>query len=226
MIPDRKQSTLVLVCKRPKLGVSKQRLVAKFGHEKTLLIANALLDCALEDTSNWQGPVVIAPADNADFAWAATLFPESKQVEVWPQQAGNLGQRLNALDQSLRCIRHTQLVYIGSDAPSLRSTDYDDCQFALRRYDTALIPANDGGVALMASNLPWPNLADLPWSTNQLGKALTARCESVGQSIALLEQRADIDEFADCIKLAFDLKDDLRPARQALLRLIKSIIGS
>ena len=226
MVPDWKQGSLVLVCKQPKLGVSKQRLVAKFGSEKTLAIATALLNCALEDSSKWQGPVVIAPADTTDFAWAASLLPESKQIEVWPQPSGNLGQRLNGLDQSLRRRGHSQLVYIGSDAPSLRSKDYDACQFALQHYDTALIPANDGGIALMASNLPWPHLSDLPWSTNQLGAALIAHCKNEGRSVTLLEPRSDVDEWTDCVKLMVDLKDDQRPARQILLKLIKSILDT
>lgn len=224
MIPDRKQSTLVLVCKRPKVGVSKQRLAAKLGREKTLVIAEALLDCALEDASEWQGPIVIAPADDVDSEWAVSLLPEARQIEVFPQIIGNLGQRLNALDQSLRIVGHSQLVYIGSDAPVLQSLDYVTCQQSLQHHDTVLIPASDGGVALMASNFHWPELADLPWSTSQLGKALVVRCEDAGQSVALLEQRADIDELADCIKLISNLSDDPRPARQVLLKLIKSII--
>lgn len=225
MMLDGKQSTLVLVCKRPRLGVSKQRLAAKLGREKTLVIAKALLDCALEDVSEWQGLAAIAFADDADFEWAASLLSKGpRQIEVLPQQMGNLGQRLNALDQSLRSIGHSRLVYIGSDAPTLQSLDYIACQQALQRDDTVLIPANDGGVVLMANNLPWPDLADLPWSSNQLGAALIERCESVGQSIVLLEQRADVDEFVDCVKLISALKDDLRPARRTLLKLIKNII--
>lgn len=226
MITDGKFGTLILVCKRPALGVSKQRLTAKFGSEGTVRIAEALLNCALEDAACWQGPIVIAPANEADCVWAASLLAESKQVEVWPQHLGNLGQRLNELDQLLRRSGHSQLVYIGSDAPSLRPTDYDACHFALQYYDTALIPANDGGIALMASNLPWPHLSDLPWSTNQLGAALILRCKNEGQSVTLLEPRSDVDEWTDCVKLMADLKDDQRPARQILLKLIKSILDT
>jgi glycosyltransferase A (GT-A) superfamily protein (DUF2064 family) len=193
------------------------------GREKTLVIAEALLDCALEDAAEWQGPIVIAPADDVDSEWAVSLLPESRQIEVFPQKIGNLGQRLNALDKSLRSVGYSQLVYIGSDAPVLQSLDYIACQQSLQYHDTVLIPASDGGVALMASNLHWPALADLPWSTSQLGKALVVRCKDAGQSVVLLEQRADVDEFADCVKLISDLNDDPRPARQALLKLIKSI---
>lgn len=224
MMPDMKQSTLVLVCKRPKVGVGKQRLAAKLGREKTLVIAESLLDCALEDAAEWQGPIVIAPADDVDSEWAVSLLPESRQIEVFPQKIGNLGQRLNALDKSLRNVGYSQLVYIGSDAPVLQSLDYIACQQSLQHHDTVLIPASDGGVALMASNLHWPALADLPWSTSQLGKALVVRCEDAGQSVALLEQRTDVDEFADCVKLISNLNDDPRPARQTLLKHIKSII--
>ena len=52
--------TLVLVCKRPALGIGKQRLAAKVGQELALQIAEALLACALEDVLAWPGSVVIA----------------------------------------------------------------------------------------------------------------------------------------------------------------------
>ena len=102
--------TLVLVCKRPKLGFSKQRLVANLGMERTQHIAQALLDCALEDAQDWDNPVVIAPSSQQDKNWAATLI-SSSSVQILPQTSGNLGQRLNALDIALRNNGSKQLIF-------------------------------------------------------------------------------------------------------------------
>lgn len=216
--------TLVLVCKRPVMGVGKQRLVAHFGMEKTQKIAQALLNCALEDAVSWDGPVVIAPASYKDHDWAASLLPLSKKVKIQPQTRGNLGQRLNELDRTLRQDGLKKLIFIGSDAPSLTESDYEACRHALQRHDTVLIPASDGGVALMASRYPWPELAELPWSTDRLGVALADCCRRAGWSVALLEQRSDVDEMADCLRLVALLRNDERSARQQLYTLVCEFI--
>lgn len=217
------EMALVLVCKRPLLGVGKQRLAASLGLERAQQIAQALLACALEDARNWNGPVVIAPASEVDYEWAMTLLPSSMKVWIQPQTVGNLGQRLNDLDSRLRAQGWKPLVYIGSDAPSLTQADYTTCHAALQHHDTVLVPSRDGGVALMASCCPWPLLTDLPWSSGQLGAALMDSCRSAGQSIAILEPRSDVDELEDCLQLIASLRNDGRPARRRLHALVCAI---
>ncbi|WP_304056339.1 DUF2064 domain-containing protein [Nitrosomonas communis] len=217
---------LVLVCKRPALGVGKQRMATNLGMERTQQIAQALLNCALEDAKSWNGPVVIAPASAEDHDWAATLLPSSRFIQIQPQTVGNLGQRLNELDNKLRYEGLKQLIYIGSDAPLLMQLDYAACRVALQHHDTVLIPATDGGVALMASCCPWPELADLPWSSGQLGAALIDCCRSAGQSVAILESRSDVDELADCLELVRLLQNDGRPARRRLHALVCDIANT
>jgi glycosyltransferase A (GT-A) superfamily protein (DUF2064 family) len=208
---------LVLVCKRPASGIAKQRLAASVGREAAMQIAEALLACALEDADDWAGPVVIAPAHPSDYAWADTLLPPSRpNVYIKPQAAGNLGQRLNSLDRELRDMGLEQLVYIGSDAPALSSADYAAVNDALPHYDSVLIPAEDGGVVLMAARREWPMLGGLPWSTARLGTALADCCRSAGQSVAILKHGFDVDEYGDLVRLATALRADRRPARRAL----------
>lgn len=218
---------LVLVCKRPAPGVGKQRLATKLGIEMTQQVAHALLACALEDIGDWRGPVVIAPANVDDVEWARALsVPMATPLIVVPQVAGNLGQRLNALDQTLRAQGMAQLVFIGSDAPGLTALDYVATCTALQHNDVVLIPAQDGGVVLMASRCAWPDLSLLPWSSDQLGTALMHVCCAAGWSIATLAQGYDIDEVADLVKLATLLQQDQRPARRVLFELTNTIIAT
>jgi glycosyltransferase A (GT-A) superfamily protein (DUF2064 family) len=218
------EATLVLVCKRPAPGIGKQRLAAKLGIAAALQIAEALLACALEDALAWPGSVVIAPADAADDAWAAALLPESTSIKIHPQAAGNLGQRLNSLDCELRASGLNHLVYIGSDAPALSGDDFAATREALSNYDTALKPTADGGVSIMASRKPWPNLANLPWSTPQLGDSLALLCQHSGHSVAELSTGFDVDELEDLSYLSVALAHDQRPARHALCTLVQQII--
>ncbi len=221
------EATLILVCKKPAPGIGKQRLAANLGNEMTQKVAEALLACALEDACNWPGPVVIAPASTADIEWARDFSaPIPSSVTVAPQVAGNLGQRLNALDQTLRAQGMKQLVFIGSDSPGLNTTDYAATRTALQHTDIVLIPALDGGVVLMASRCAWPDLSALPWSSDQLGTTLIDACCSAKQSVKTLGQGTDVDEIGDFVKLVNLLKHDQRPERRALLELTKNIIST
>lgn len=220
-----KSTALVLVCKRPKLGFGKQRLAANLGVEMAQRIAEALLNCALEDLRGWAGPVVIAPSSQEDVEWAMSLM---RQPNVWvqPQMPGNLGRRLNTLDFELRSKGMKRLIYIGSDSPGLGEKDYAVVCDAMQHHDVVLMPASDGGVVLMANDHPWPSLADLPWSSDQLGSALAECCRDEGQSVAILDEGFDIDELDDLVKLIEVLADDSRPARQALRLLTNDIIST
>lgn len=216
---------LVLVCKRPASGTAKQRLAASLGRETANQIAEALLACALEDACDWAGPVIIAPAHPGDHAWAGTLLPKLQpKVLIQPQSTGNLGQRLNILDNELRDAGMEHLVYIGSDAPALAAADYAAVKDALPSYDTVLMPAEDGGVVLMASGRRWPALSGLPWSTHHLGAALAGCCRTAGQSVATLTHRFDVDERADLFRLPAALRTDYRPARRALHALVCGLV--
>lgn len=219
------EATLVLVCKRPAPGNGKQRLAVNLGVEVAHQIATALLACALEDACDWPGAVVIAPANAEDVEWARALSTQiASPVLIVPQVSGNLGQRLNALDQTLRAQGMEQLVFIGSDAPGLDTADYAAARATLQYADVVLVPALDGGVVLMASRCAWPDLSALPWSSCQLGAALMDICRVAGQSVKALGRGYDVDEADDIVKLAGLLEQDQRLARRALLALVKSII--
>lgn len=220
-------TTLVLVCKRPGPGIGKQRLAAGLGSKVAQQIAHALLDCALEDAREWPGAVVIAPANQEDVEWARAISASiPSPVTILPQRSGNLGERLNALDQTLRQQGETHLVFIGSDAPGLEAIDYKAARNALQKTDTLLIPAVDGGVVLMASRCAWPELSDLPWSSDQLGAALADACRAAGQSVLAVGQEHDVDEVSDFLRLATTLEWDERPARRTLYDLACRVLAT
>lgn len=232
--PDRQETTLpispttapclVLLCKRPALGHAKQRLAATLGQQTALVVARALLDCALEDLRQWPGTRVIAPDHKQYLTWASSLGVEATCIA---QSDGNLGQRLNQLDRELRHGGQRQLIFIGSDCPALLQGDYQNVSDLLQSFDTVLLDARDGGVVLMASNRPWPDLAALPWSTDQLGSTLAQLCRQAGHSVLIASESFDIDHAEDLPHLANALLGDDRPARRQLLCLLQRLgIGS
>ncbi|NQY35528.1 MAG: DUF2064 domain-containing protein [Alteromonadaceae bacterium] len=225
--------TLVLLCKRPALNFSKQRLAVTIGAQEALIFAEHFLCCALEDLTQWPGQVVISPANAGDVEWVSQLLKLSEvkasglksRALILEQQAGNLGQRLNKLDQQLRQLGHHHILFIGSDAPILSPQDYQQVTTALSQNDIVLAPAVDGGVTIMANRKPWPSLKKLPWSTDKLRDALTLLCEKNQLSVRLTRFSYDIDLEKQLHQLAIDLIKDIRPARQALVAKIHSFFS-
>ena len=86
----------------------------------------------------------------------------------------------------------------------------------LLTHDVVLGAAEDGGVVLMGARCPWPELAPLPWSGNDLGKQLELLCVQCGLTVKYLPARYDIDFANDLPRLHADLHADQRPARRAL----------
>jgi len=212
---------LVVFCRRPRLGEGKQRLARALGAVQALALAQALLECALEDALAWPGGLVIAPQSPAETGWARGLL--ERAVSVQPQPPGNLGERLNAVDCAVRALGHERVLFIGSDAPSLTVSDLLAAQTALDASDVVLVPARDGGVTLMGSRLPWPDLSSLPWSEPTLARALEECCRDHARSVTRLADSYDVDEVSDLPAARRALAADDRPARRRLHELLVNI---
>jgi rSAM/selenodomain-associated transferase 1 len=212
---------LVVFCRRPVSGVGKQRVAAQLGKSETQTLAALLLATALEDAEAWPGHVVLSPADAADERWAAQQLRRS--CRVVPQSGGNLGERINGVDRYLRRTGAEHLVFVGSDAPVLGEDYFAQSRAALMQHDVVLGPAEDGGVTLMGSRTTWPDLADLPWSTDRLCDALERLCVTRGLTVHRLNSEYDIDRVSDLPRLLADLRTDRRPARHRLCQWLETI---
>ncbi|GAB4114064.1 MAG: DUF2064 domain-containing protein [Wenzhouxiangellaceae bacterium] len=215
--------TVIVFCKRPHAGTGKQRLAAGIGVAPAQRIAEALLECALEDVRDWPGQVVIAPASADDCDWAQSLHATA---EVMVQTAGNLGQRLQHIDECLLRQGCAQRIFIGTDAPLLSAQTLQEAATALQHNDVVLQPALDGGVTLMATGPAWPGLSDLPWSQSGLGVALQASCLVAGHSVSLLPAGMDIDVLEDLQPVQAELQHDPRPARRQLRKVIAAVLAN
>ncbi len=205
---------LVVFCKRPALFHGKQRLADTIGAQQALTFAGLFLDCALEDADIWDGPLVISPACPETREWATGLLDGGHRVMAQPE--GCLGYRLQTIDQQLRAEGHDRIIFMGSDAPTLKTAHFDETVRALQTGDIVLSPALDGGVTIMAARRPWPDLTILPWSTDILGRSLTQHCRNHDLAVRHISPSYDIDVAADLIRLQQDLASDPRPARQRL----------
>lgn len=218
---DAPYASLVIMLKRPLLNQGKQRIAASLGPEHTLTVAQHLLACVIEDANNWPGAVILSPASAADHHWASTLL--SRPALIIPQPEGNLGARIQFIDQQLAALNIHQTLYIGSDAPCITLELLLQANTALQQADVVLSHARDGGVTLMANRQPWPELRDLPWSSAQFALALTAICRTADYRLQTVSASYDIDTEEDLVFAYSDLQDDQRPSRRALLALIEKL---
>lgn len=220
-MPDVQHATLVIMCKRPLLHQGKQRLAVTLGAERAFAIASRLLDCVVEDANHWPGPVVLSPSSAEDEAWAAERL--SRPAPVIPQPEGNLGQRIQFIDQALRRSHTTRTIFIGSDAPCLTTDILIHAERALIHHDVVLSGALDGGVILMANRRSWPPLRGLAWSTSQFAQGLSALCAAHDYSVKSIDTSFDVDEAPDLDLVLSCLASDPRQSRKALVTLIQDI---
>jgi rSAM/selenodomain-associated transferase 1 len=218
---DQSLGALVLFCRRPELGVGKTRLAASLGIAKTFEIAEALLECAIEDLCQWPGPKVLSPASAKDENYFKNL--RLNEVQILTQPEGNLGQKLNRVEMQLRQKGYSSVLFMGSDSPVLSLEQIRETGDLLNKAEVVLKPARDGGVVVMGSNQPWPDLQNLPWSESNLGHELKNLCESHGLKVMQTPESYDIDSKADLQCLQQDLLRDKRESRKALLKKILSL---
>lgn len=218
----RRNCALTLVFRRPREHHGKRRLAATLEEKVVVELCRLMLNCALEDLRAWRGPVILAPEEVDDLDWARSLPAVRRDgrapARVLIQGAGNLGRRLERLDQALHGMQLRHRIYIGSDAPVLGPRHYRRVIAGLAAHDAVLASARDGGVTMMATRRGWPPLAGLPWGSPGLARALSAACRKSGQAVLQIPGGFDVDRRDDLAFLGRALRGDSRPARRELRR--------
>lgn len=209
------ETCLVLMFKSPQR--SKQRLAAEIG-VRAQIAARHLFECAAADLAEWGGPVCFAPADAQDMEILASIRCDN----VVQQGSGNLGERINHVNDALLQTGHRRQLFIGIDCPTLDRDYLQAADMALTTADAVFGPARDGGVVLMGVAGQWPALSALPWSTAQLGEALINSCEQANLNVQLLETQSDVDSEADIRSLPKQLQGDQRLTRRRLCEWVES----
>jgi len=180
---------LVIVARKPAVGVGKRRLAADIGDVEAWRFQRSSLDRLLR---------TLAP-DRRWRSWAA-VTPDKPttwvrgRARALPQGAGDLGQKLERLARRFP-VGH--LVIIGSDTPDVRRSDIAAAFNALRSNDAVIGPAVDGGYWLIGLRRsvrgPMP-FSSIRWSSQE---TLTDTLRAMpGLRVALLRTCEDVDDVA------------------------------
>lgn len=107
--------------------------------------------------------------------------------------------------------RPAAVLLVGTDAPALDRTRLREAAAALRTHETVVVPALDGGYALIGlARQPCAPAAlfdGVAWSTGAVLAQTLTRLQALGLRTAVLAPVADIDEPADLVHLPPALRD-------------------
>ncbi len=184
---------LVVFLRAPRLGAVKTRLAADVGAVAAWRFyrgCTARILGRVARDARWHSRLAVTP----DRFAGAGFWPV--HLARMAQGGGNLGARLK---RPLRRLPPGPVVIVGTDMPELDAGQIARAFRALGRHDAVFGPATDGGYWLigLARRRPLPRglFGGVRWSTRH---ALADTCASLPSHfrIALLEERADIDDGA------------------------------
>jgi rSAM/selenodomain-associated transferase 1 len=197
---------ILIMARAPRPGEAKTRLEPLLGPDGCARLQAELI----RHTARW-----VTRATRS--AWLAFTPPDARdelaglvprRVRLFSQQDGDLGARLRAATELVFRRHGGALMVIGTDAPELGAVHLRFAEHALATgADACLVPALDGGYALIALARPTPAAFDVPpdaWGGPDVLALTMMALETAGCSSALLEPVRDLDTPADARYIAAD----------------------
>ena len=188
----------IVFAKTPRPGTVKTRLIPLLGAEGAaslhckLVTQTLAMACAAE-----LGPVQLHAAPDVNDAFVTGIARQAG-VALLPQRGTGLGERMcHAFSEALA--RHSRVIIVGTDCPVLEPRHLREASAALGRgNDAALIPAEDGGYALIALKRCDGALFDgIAWGTDDVMAATRTRLHALKWRWQELETLWDIDRPED-----------------------------
>lgn len=201
-------NALVIFARSPVPGKVKTRLAAAIGAEAAADLYRAFLEdvaVRLARDPRWSAVFAIAPEPDAPFpAEIAGGLP------VRPQRGRDLGERMrHAIAEALESGAGVAAV-VGTDVPHLEPETVAEAFAAVAGgADLALVPAEDGGYALIAARRVPEVFDGVAWGGPDVLEATLARARARGLAAVLLRPVFDVDRPADLERLADALRRGL-----------------
>ena len=201
----RTRPVLAVYCRSPESDRVKTRLARTVGEAWARRFYTLCLDLLQRELPLMADmfDLAICPSREEDRTWAAGFFPSSHHVV--PQVDGNLGERLTASLGHLRALGYEEVLFVGSDAPSLPLPYLRVARRLLRDKEVVFGPADDGGVYVIGTRVSVPALDGISWGTDSVFGELTETCVRHGFSIGIGPPWYDVDTEDSLARVAEDL---------------------
>ncbi len=202
------KTALIIFAKAPVPGQVKTRLIPAIGSKKAASLYKELLSNTLDIAATAGFPdMQLWVSGDIEHQYLVHL-KNTYNVKLYQQTGEDLGQRMsNAFNEVLS--KHSSTILIGSDCPSLLSSDLQSAKDCLESgEDVVLGPAEDGGYYLIGLNKNVPELfADIKWGGDTVFSETSSRIEKLNLTMCLLQKRRDLDCPSD-LDLYYELKNE------------------
>jgi rSAM/selenodomain-associated transferase 1 len=180
-----------IFAKPPYPGSVKTRLIPDIGAAKAASVYRYCLEYTLQvvRASGLEYQLFLSEACDD------VLF---QQEEHRLQKGDDLGQRMYHAFQELLDTASDGALIIGTDCLDLTPMHLQDAARSLADHELVLIPALDGGYALIGCTTIEPGLfRDLRWSTDKVYHQTVTNAQRLNYRVASLETLRDIDTLQD-----------------------------
>ena len=219
-------SAIGIMCKAPRAGFSKTRLIPALGAETAASLSRAFLQdlsASIEiaaQRSRARGWAVFAPADAEPELRA--FLPDAF---AYLSMAGeHFGDALFNAGKAILASGHDCVLLVSGDSPTLPPELLDEAIALLRRPGDRVVfgPALDGGYTLIGLRRPHRHLFErIEWSTSRVLEQSRQRAREIGLECLLLEPWYDVDDADSLATLQLELGGTVPPR---LLRLGSSAV--
>ena len=188
---------LIVFARAPERGRVKTRLAAELGAEEALSVYCRLAErvvAAVRAGGSYSVTVAYTPrgAEPLMRRWLGT------SVALRPQSGGDLGERMATAVADAFSAGAERVVLTGTDCPDVTADVVEEAFTRLDAADVVVGPASDGGYYLIGMSRAHRALFDgVPWSSVDTLRATLDRARASGLSVALLDERRDIDTAED-----------------------------
>ena len=182
---------LAVFAKPPRAGKVKTRLIPDLGADGAAIVYRHCLQHAIGIAGN-------AGVEYRIYLSEADEDPLFQMHPIGYQRGSDLGERmLNALTEMLEQAPDGAII-VGTDCLDLETSHITAAKRALVDHELVLLPAIDGGYALIGCRIIDRALFDrVSWSTAEVLKQTMANANKLGYRTYLLETVRDIDTLQD-----------------------------
>lgn len=192
---------IVLMAREPKPTCVKTRLTPPLDPADASRIYHSFLLDKIDQVCGIDGVgrfVAYTPDSSREFF--STIVP--RNFRLFPQEGGDLGERLANVSGSLLDEGYDGVVLMDSDTPNLPSSFIISGLEALNENDLVVGPCEDGGYYLIGLNRKTPEIfQDIPWSTPEVAQTTMGRSLALDLKAVMLQKWYDIDTFDDLKRL-------------------------
>ena len=209
---------LLIFARLPKAGANKTRLIPALGAQNATLVYRQLVDQTLSQArqlANEQCPRELGCQATVCYTGgpACEIRAAFGDDLTYCEQVGHtLGDRLQHATKSAFDAGAKRVVVIGTDCPSLTSSDLRTAFKQLEAHDVVIGPAQDGGYYLIGLNAEHASLfANIDWSTSQVLEQTLQKTREQELRVHQLRMLSDVDYPEDLLPLRRDADCHLLP---------------